>query len=688
VAALALLTVAPAAPAQSTWNNPAGGNWSAGTNWVGGTAPASGTSTALVFGAAATQTATYTVTNDLANPFTLNALTFNNTSGTVTLVGGGLSFDGTAPTLNVAGAGNAAVNPSVTLAVTATVAGTGTGALTLGGAVTGGANDLVKSSAGGLTLAAGGTLNRLQLQGGATTASGGTLALTFVDPSDPTAGAGLLLGTATGQTASFTASGGAKVNVTENVIIGNFPGSSGTVTVTGAGTALNNTIGGASGLITVANNGPGTLTVSGGGAVTSRRLDVGVNAGGTGTLNVQGGGTVRVTGSSYWGQFGGSTATVTVTGAGSSLSFTGPSGSPATLVLTGNPVAAGIVPGVTNVTVSAGGSLAADILNAGQSNGSAGTMVTVTDAGSTLTAGLARVGGSGGPTAGGPTTLNIVAGGAMTVTGNLSVYGQGTVNVNAGTLRVAGLANGLATSIGNISLTGSTLTINTVSSQPPPTYSGVIGGDGGLAVTGTGGQILAGANTYGGGTTVSGGRLLVTNASGTGTGTGPVMVSGTGVLGGTGTITGAVTVGGGGAVSPGTSVGTLNVGSMTWQGGGRYDFEFTSTAGDLVNGTGALGLGSLNSGNRFTINIASTNATLTTPQTYTIATFAGGVSGFDASAGNPQFAFSGFFVPGSVSVAVQGNNLRLTFTPVPEPAHLLLACAAATGLARWLRRRR
>ncbi len=48
---------------------------------------------------------------------------------------------------------------------------------------------------------------------------------------------------------------------------------------------------------------------------------------------------------------------------------------------------------------------------------------------------------------------------------------------------------------------------------------------------------LTGANMYSGGTTVSGGTLRVNNASGSGTGTGAVNVTG-GTLGGTGTISG------------------------------------------------------------------------------------------------------------------------------------------------------
>src|SRR5262245_61644286 len=80
---LILLAVAPHAPAQSTWNNAAGGNWSVAGNWQAGTAPVSSATTAVIFGSPATQTATYTATNDIANPFQLNALTINNTAGTV-----------------------------------------------------------------------------------------------------------------------------------------------------------------------------------------------------------------------------------------------------------------------------------------------------------------------------------------------------------------------------------------------------------------------------------------------------------------------------------------------------------------------------------------------------------------------------------------------------------------------------
>ena len=80
------------------------------------------------------------------------------------------------------------------------------------------------------------------------------------------------------------------------------------------------------------------------------------------------------------------------------------------------------------------------------------------------------------------------------------------------------------------------------------TFSGLMqdgpffGFGGSLTKIGNGKLTLSKANTYTGGTTVSKGTLLVTNRTGSATGTGAVQVN-KGTLGGTGIITGAVTVG-------------------------------------------------------------------------------------------------------------------------------------------------
>ena len=75
-----------------------------------------------------------------------------------------------------------------------------------------------------------------------------------------------------------------------------------------------------------------------------------------------------------------------------------------------------------------------------------------------------------------------------------------------------------------------------VDNDSPSSPSGAVTKDGSGTLT------LTGENTYSNGTTVTSGILLVSNASGSGTGKGAVAVNG-GTLGGSGIIAGAVTVG-------------------------------------------------------------------------------------------------------------------------------------------------
>ena len=88
---------------------------------------------------------------------------------------------------------------------------------------------------------------------------------------------------------------------------------------------------------------------------------------------------------------------------------------------------------------------------------------------------------------------------------------------------------------------------------------GIYGSGGQLSKIGKGNLTLSGANTYTGGTAVSGGTLLVKNQTGSATGTGAVQVN-SGTLGGTGSISGPVTIGNG------TTKGTLLGGTATAPG--------------------------------------------------------------------------------------------------------------------------
>lgn len=137
-----------------------------------------------------------------------------------------------------------------------------------------------------------------------------------------------------------------------------------------------------------------------------------------------------------------------------------------------------------------------------------------------------------------------------------------------------------------------------------------------LAKTGDGTQILSGANTYGGGTTISAGTLLINNTTGSGTGTGAVTVSG-GTLGGTGIISGAVTVESGGAIAPGASIGTLTVqNDVTWDAGTAWKFELGAAGvskaspgtSDLLDITGSSSDFIKGSGSGWTFDFAGTGA--------------------------------------------------------------------------------
>ncbi len=116
------------------------------------------------------------------------------------------------------------------------------------------------------------------------------------------------------------------------------------------------------------------------------------------------------------------------------------------------------------------------------------------------------------------------------------------------------------------------------------TVAGVIeGADGSLTKVGLGSLTLSGANAYTGGTTVDGSILFVDNSSGSGTGSGAVMVNSGGFLGGSGTIAGTVTVNSGGTVSPGRSPGKLSInGNYIQKSGAALDVEL----GGDASGTG------------------------------------------------------------------------------------------------------
>jgi hypothetical protein len=185
-----------------------------------------------------------------------------------------------------------------------------------------------------------------------------------------------------------------------------------------------------------------------------------------------------------------------------------------------------------------------------------------------------------------------------------------------------------------------------------------------------------------------------------------VTVNAGGTLGGAGTVAGPVTVNPNGTIrggAPGTT-GTLTVtGDLTTvagtggQGAGRLVVTVDPTTASRVAVGGRVVFSNPPSNDPYVIQIDGPGLTQGTSYTRTIVSAAGGffdnatplppgtpfTQGTDFVLTSPNFpAFSNV----SLAVGPTGQDLVLTFTPVPEPGHVLLVCAGAAGLV--LRRRR
>jgi len=196
-------------------------------------------------------------------------------------------------------------------------------------------------------------------------------------------------------------------------------------------------------------------------------------------------------------------------------------------------------------------------------------------------------------------TLELQGGAAVADTGPVSVASGATLAIN-GSETIGPLGGNGRTTIAP----GQTLTTGGSSSS---LFAGVISGDGALVKAGSGTMILAGKNTYAGGTTISAGTLQIGLGGNTGSiegdvinngtltfdrfdtyqfdddisGTGDVRVTGRGklILNGTNTYTGDTFVTGGDLAVNGSMASAVTVG-----------------AGAVFQGTGSVGALTINSG--------------------------------------------------------------------------------------------
>ncbi|WP_208948568.1 autotransporter outer membrane beta-barrel domain-containing protein [Segnochrobactrum spirostomi] len=216
---------------------------------------------------------------------------------------------------------------------------------------------------------------------------------------------------------------------------------------------------------------------------------------------------------------------------------------------------------------------------------------------------------------------------------------------------------------GLVSLGSRTLVLTNASG----TFSGTIadggydGGTGGALVIAGGTEILSGANTYTGGTAIAQGAALVVAGSIQGTVLNAGWLVDNGSIGGTvitsGLVSGNGFIGGnliaasGGIISPGNSVGTLNVaGAVAFGQGSAYGAQLgPNGTADLINAGGPITIQ-----NGATLLLEAANGTAVGINTLTILKAAGGVNGRFTTV-NDDFATQYPFL--DFAVAYQPNGL-------------------------------
>jgi fibronectin-binding autotransporter adhesin len=303
---------------------------------------------------------------------------------------------------------------------------------------------------------------------------------------------------------------------------------------------------------------------------------------------------------------------------------------------------------------------------------------------------------SGGATSAGLANSTVQLGNADAVSNSVVTIGVNnglTFSGGIGTFNLGGLAGVNNTVLTDLASAAVTLVVGGNNSSS--TYSGVLGGSGGLVKTGTGTQTLSNTNTYAGATTVSAGRLIATSAARLGS-TGTVTVNdgatlGVTVLGTNQLSIDSLTLGSGtGATNEflnvaSTSIAPLKTGTLALNGVNRIsiasgDFiagnsypiiEYTTLAG-----AGSVALGALPGGVNASLstvgNVIYLNVTLVAPSIWTgavnsnwdIATTAnwtlsgsgstysdGAITEFPNSGANPNVNIVANVAPASVTVS-------------------------------------
>lgn len=245
--------------------------------------------------------------------------------------------------------------------------------------------------------------------------------------------------------------------------------------------------------------------------------------------------------------------------------------------------------------------------------------------------------------------------------GYVVVVGQTQLSSAAATLTVEGAlwsTGGLAAVEGStLRLTdasGRTEAIEIAGSPGERTFAGTItdaaGGPGGIFIEGGDAFTLSGANTYTGVTVVENATLLVNNASGSGTGTGALIVMNGGELGGSGRVGGSVLIESGGGVRPDMTL-TFDA-AVVLQG--DVNLDLASAATESLLAAGELDIGSA------TLNLSTSNLT---ESAYLLARYGSLTGGmFGSIIGLP----AGYLIDYAFNDGSGSNHIALVLPPPPS----------------------
>jgi len=254
----------------------------------------------------------------------------------------------------------------------------------------------------------------------------------------------------------------------------------------------------------------------------------------------------------------------------------------------------------------------------------------------------------------------------------------------------------------SLSLAGGTIEVD---SSTTLIASGSISGNGSLTKTGGGTLTISGhSNNYAGATLINAGTLFVANNFGSATGSGPLTVGSNAVFAGDGAVSGHVTVLDDGTLRPGASIGTLELGALTFSDGARLSLEIDTSAllADIIAVSNIVpGDGDLTLNGTVTLDITDLDpGTLEPHDAIVFATYTGErlgsgyfrVPGFDYDLldyTGDDLTATYFFLGGTpMAIDYDYNNTKsVAFVVVPEPG-ALTALAAGTALLLGLRRLR